>query len=268
MPKKNNLIEIESLNYKSIYNSLSLKLEKGSFYLLASKSSGGKTTLLKIISGLIKADGLIKFNNKDYQELNNNVIYKNIRFISLSIETPFKSNTVENEFFSKLNMLNITDKEKTEIYKEIIKELELGNTLSINPKELNNFDKLKLSIGLSLITKPEIILIDDICYNITKKERKDIQKKLNNLKIKYKLTILITSSNLIPIDYVDKILVLNNGIIELEGDRDNVLKEDSKLNRCNLEVPFIYDLSDKLMDYNLISNTITDIDRMVKALWK
>ena len=47
-----------------------------------------------------------------------------------------------------------------------------------------------------------------------------------------------------------------------------VLKEDTRINRLGLEIPFMVDLSLKLGFYDLLTNIETDMDRMVDTLWK
>ena len=62
--------------------------------------------------------------------------------------------------------------------------------------------------------------------------------------------------------------IINNGKVLLSGSPIEVLKYDNILNKNGLEIPFIIDLSVKMMDYNLIDEPVLDMDRMVDTIWK
>ena len=62
--------------------------------------------------------------------------------------------------------------------------------------------------------------------------------------------------------------IINESTIILEGEPLSVLVKDNILNRIGLEVPFMIDLSVKLQDYNLLTTTELDMERMVEELWK
>lgn len=263
MSKKINLIEIDNLEYKNIFKDLSIKISQSSYNILAGASLSGKTTLLKIIGGLISIDN-IKYNDKNYNEINKKEILNNIKYIDINTNINFKEDNIEDIFMKEL--INLDDKSRK--YKEIIKISEIIDITNKNINELTLFERTKLLIGLSLITNPKLILIDNLCTITSKSERKEIEKILNDINKTYNASILIATPNLIPVEYADNIYVINKGEIVLNGKKEDVLKEDNKLNRYGLDLPFIYDLSAKLIDYNLIQNMIDSQDRMVNALWK
>lgn len=69
----------------------------------------------------------------------------------------------------------------------------------------------------------------------------------------------------------DQLAFLNlifQGKVVMEGVSKEILIRDNILNKIGLKVPFMYDLSVKLMDYNLLGDIELDKDRMVDQLWK
>ena len=66
----------------------------------------------------------------------------------------------------------------------------------------------------------------------------------------------------------DELIVINNKGIVLKGKPIDVLNKDNILNKNGIELPFMYDLSIKLRDYNLVDEIILDQDRMIDKLWK
>ena len=66
----------------------------------------------------------------------------------------------------------------------------------------------------------------------------------------------------------DELIVINKKGIVLKGKPIDVLNKDNILNKNGIELPFMYDLSIKLRDYNLVDEIILDQDRMIDKLWK
>ena len=82
------------------------------------------------------------------------------------------------------------------------------------------------------------------------------------------MTIILTTSSLTETLFSDYLYIINESTIILEGEPLSVLVKDNILNRIGLEVPFMIDLSVKLQDYNLLTTTELDMERMVEELWK
>ena len=82
------------------------------------------------------------------------------------------------------------------------------------------------------------------------------------------LTILVTTNDLYNIVNADKVFVLGDNNILLQGDVLEILKQDNKLTRLGINIPIMIDLSIKLGEYGLLDKIILNTDRMVDVLWK
>ena len=81
------------------------------------------------------------------------------------------------------------------------------------------------------------------------------------------MTIIINSLRLEDIIETDKIIIINNSEVILEGNPIDILQKDNILNKAGIKVPFMIDLSVKLKDYNLIDEVELDMNRMTNKLW-
>lgn len=268
MENKNNIIEIKNLNYKNIFHDFNLSLEKEKFIALAGTNNSGKTTLLKLIGSLISTNKSIYYNNTLIEEINKKELFSEIGVILLEEKMNFIYSSVEEELFNILENLPIEQKEKTKKYQKIIKLLKMENILTEEPNSLTRINKVKLLVATTLISAPKVILIDNICSIITKNETKEILKILETLNKKEKITIIMTTSNLDEVIETDYLYILENGKVAMEGAPLEVLKQDNKINKLGLSIPFMIDLSVKLNDYNVVEDIETDMDRMVDILWK
>ena len=84
---------------------------------------------------------------------------------------------------------------------------------------------------------------------------------------KYDMTVIINSLRLEDVIETDRIVIISNSRIILEGNPIEVLQRDNILNKAGIKVPFMIDLSVKLKDYNLIDEVELDMNRMANKLW-
>ena len=258
----NNYIELNKINYKDILNNFSISFAKNKFYTLTGANSCGKSTLLRLISNEIELIDDINLNDKllsdydkiDYKKKVTLLDERNIEFIEETISNEIKLLLLKNNNYSK----------------EYLKSTLLKYNLYDNRnKKINNLsleEKIYLMFIKKLLSNYEVILIDDI-DNYCDETIMNKIINLINLNKNNKLFIMTIKN----IDYSlesDKLIVINKKGIVLEGNPKDVLNKDNILNKNGIELPFMYDLSIKLRDYNLIDEIILDQDRMIDELWK
>ena len=258
----NNYIELNKINYKDILNNFSISFAKNKFYTLTGANSCGKSTLLRLISNEIELIDDINLNDKllsdydkiDYKKKVTLLDERNIEFIEETISNEIKLLLLKNNNYSK----------------EYLKSTLLKYNLYDNRnKKINNLsleEKIYLMFIKKLLSNYEVILIDDI-DNYCDETIMNKIINLINLNKNNKLFIMTIKN----IDYSlesDKLIVINKKGIVLEGNPKDVLNKDNILNKNGIELPFMYDLSIKLRDYNLVDEIILDQDRMIDKLWK
>ncbi len=266
--KNNELIEIKNLTYKNIFHELNLVLPKDKFISISGTNMSGKTTLIKLLSGLIKTEDSVFYKNIKIEEINKSHYFNEIGIIIPVEKQLFINDTVENELFSILGNIRIEQDEKILQYQKIIKLLDIEGILSQNPNELGKYNRVKLLLASALLSSPRTLFLDNICSDISKNETKDIINILEKINKDEKITIIMSTNNLNEVLTTDYLYILKNGKIEIEGNPIDVLKQDNRLNKIGLEIPFMVDLSVKLNDYSLLDDIILDMDRMVDSIWK
>ncbi len=268
--KNKNIIEVKNLNYKNIFHDFNLNIEDKKITAITGPNNSGKSTIIKVIDTLISTKENVIYNNTPIEKINKTKLFSEIGIVSQEDNILFFNSTVEDELFSILENLKIEQKDKINQYQKIVKLLNLEDILLHSPNELNNFSRIRLLLASTLLTNPKVLLLDDICSLMTKSQTKQILSLLKELNKKEKTTIIITTNDLNDVIELnaDYLYILDQGKIALEGNPLDVLKQDNKINRLGLSIPFMVDLSVKLNDYNLINNIILDMDGMVQELWK
>lgn len=265
-------LEINNLQFsypkKEVFKGLSLTIDEGTFTTFIGNNQSGKTTLIKLICGLLNGNKSIIAG---YAYVSNQRIHDNSKFFGVAfseVDGKFLFDNVYKEMTFPLENLNIpVDKIENKVI-EIAKEFGITEMLDKKIEDLTNSEKQELSVAISLLHDPQVLLLDNAFSMMNKKTKRKIMSILKERIKKDNLTVILTTMNLEEILESDYTYVLHEGEIIMEGTPVSVLKEEKLLNSVGLELPFMIDLSLKLQFYELLDEVVIDMDRMVNILWK
>ena len=173
--------------------SFSIKNE-GDVICLLGPSGIGKTTILRTIAGLEKIDnGSIELNNKILSSKTTNVEPEN-RNISLA----FQDNSLFPHYTVEKNILlgaerNKEKKDKKISLKEIVDLLDIFHILNKYPHQISAGEAQRASLARSLITQPDLLLLDEPLSNVDQSFKEEIQVRLKKILNKLKITTIIVT---------------------------------------------------------------------------
>lgn len=266
------LVIIRNLSFKyadkTILNNLNITIKEGEWVTIAGPNNSGKTTLVKLLSGLLKTNGEITIDNLTLNKENIKKARQIMGIVFENIDNQFINETVRDEMALTLDNLAYDKMEIDNRVNEMAIRLKIDNLLDRDPHLLSGGEKQKVALASALITKPKLLILDDALSMLDFYEREDLLKLLDKIHHEDKITIINVTHNLEGSHLSDRIIVLDKGLILLDGVSNEVLKKDKVFYRIGLEVPFMVDLSIKLYLYGLIKDIVYDIDEMVDLLWK
>jgi len=173
--------------------SFSIKNE-GDVICLLGPSGIGKTTILRTIAGLEKIDnGSIELNNKILSAKTINIEPEN-RNISLA----FQDNSLFPHYTVEKNILlgaerNKGKKDKKISLKEIVDLLDIFHILNKYPHQISAGEAQRASLARSLITQPDLLLLDEPLSNVDQSFKEEIQVRLKKILNKLKITTIIVT---------------------------------------------------------------------------
>lgn len=255
------MIQINDLYYKNVISDLSISFDRNKFYTISGPNRCGKSSLLRIINRNIITDEDIRLDNKsiyDYEELDYKSIIclldQNTKFIMDNVSDIIKFILIKNNIYNK------------DYLKSLLVKYELYDIRNNNIDSLNISQKIYLKFIEYILDDKKIILIDNI-DNYCNTE--DIMKIINIINdLKKSITFIMTINNLEYALESDYLYIIDGSNIVLEGIPFDVLLNDNIINKVGLELPFMFDLSIKLNDYELLNEIVLDMDRMIDKLWK
>ncbi len=267
-----NIIEINHYNFayqtgSAVIQNLDFHVVEGSFTTLVGNTGGGKTTLVKIIAGLLQGTGTVKILGKEVVNSKDGHLSK----IGVILGNPydnFHAKTVLDELIFPLEKKKLKKEDIEKELDDIVSYLKIESLLEKKTAELNCEEAIMVAIAKALISKPILLILDDVFSKVGVLVRKKIISILKGMNLKYHLTILNVTHDINEImDGTDAVL-LYNGKVVLSGTVEEFIKQEKDLKKYHYELPYIVDLSNKLQYYNVIDHPILDIKKMVNAIWK
>lgn len=257
------ILKVENLKYKEILKDVSFSLPNKSFNILIGPNGSGKTTIVNSIRGLIKFDGDISILDYNIKQGNNFDIYKEVGFFL--DEDIILEECVFNELLNLLKNLDYNEEQAKKKIFDKAKKLDIAHLLYKNPNKLFNYEKTVINFLFSIIHEPKLLVIDN---DIETLDEKNKQKILNYIKAQKKLTTLFITNNSEYFYNVDNFIFLEDGKIILTCNIDELVNNEKKLIKCGSKLPFLMDLSNKLVSYELLNSIEPDIEKLVYEVWK
>ncbi|MDP4092905.1 MAG: ABC transporter ATP-binding protein [Bacillota bacterium] len=210
----------KSYNNRSVLNNVNLNIEKGQIYGLIGPSGAGKTTLVKIIVGMEKADsGLIKVLDKNMPNLD---ILQDIGYMSQSDALYTELTGEENlKFFASLFKLKKSD-QKTRM--EYVADLvNLTGELKKKVSHYSGGMKRRLSLAIALIQNPSVLILDEPTVGIDPELRFSIWNELRRLKNTEDKTIIVTTHVMDEAAKCDMLAMIRDGKLLTNGTPENLM---------------------------------------------
>lgn len=205
----------------------SLSIDKGEFVTIIGRSGCGKTTILKMVNGLIQPQqGIIKVHEKNIHKDNLINLRRNIGYaIQGSVLFPHMS--VEKNISYVPRLLNGKDKQKTQqAVHKWMKIVGLDESLKERyPSELSGGQQQRVGIARALAASPDILLMDEPFGAVDEISRSSLQKEIKRIHQQTDMTILFVTHDIREaLNLGTKVLVMKDGHIEQFASPKDILE--------------------------------------------
>ena len=210
---------------KEILNNLKLTFAGGKMTALVGHSGAGKSTILNLIPRFFNVnEGDVKIDEQSIYELKIHSLRKNISLVSQ--DTTLFDDTIKNNIAYanlKASSNDIEEAANLSFASEFIEKLpnKYDTLIGENGVRLSGGEKQRLSIARAMLKKSPIILLDEATSSLDAETEDKIQKAINVL-TKGRTTIVI-AHRLSTILNSDKIYVIDNGMVNSEGNHEELL---------------------------------------------
>ena len=231
-------VRLENINksFGSInaLSNLNLLIKDGEFLVLLGPTGAGKTTTLRIISGLeIPDSGNIFFN----EEQVNNVqpAFRDTSYVFQQYSLYPQYSVYDNLAFPLRSPLRKLDKKTIDDrVHEIARLLKIENKLNNKATQLSGGEMQRVSLGRALVRNPSIYLMDEPLSSLDAKLREELRVELKKIQADLNATILyVTHDQIEATTMADKIGVLKEGILTQVGTPQEIYEEPNSIYVAN-----------------------------------
>jgi len=222
-----NYLEIQNLHmdYENISIDFSATLEKGKTLAIVGHSGSGKSTILRMIAGLLPSgkNAKIHLDNKDITKLP-----PNKRDIGMVFQSPclFEHlKIIDNATFA-LDCKGISKKQRQEIGKDWLNRFGLDSMENRLPHTLSGGEAQRVSLVRTLIAEPKVVLFDEPFSALDAPLRKKLTADLSTWQKELGFTAILVTHDIEEAKKLgDKIIVMKAGKMIWEGKPEDFVEE-------------------------------------------
>ena len=256
--EENTSMEVKALD------DISLDIYNDEFIGIIGHTGSGKSSLVQVMNGLIKANGgevTYKGENIQDKSFDKKRLHLDVGLVFQYPESQlFEETVLKDVMFGPLNK-GMSEEEAKEAAKEALEMLGIGeNYYNDSPFELSGGEKRRIAIAGVLAMNPEIIILDEPTAGLDPMSRNNLLNSLKRLQTDKEKTIIIVSHNMEDMaNYVERLIVMNDGRVVFDDIKRNVFKYVGQLEQIGLDVPEVTKAMNVLKErnYNVSGNALT-----------
>jgi energy-coupling factor transport system ATP-binding protein len=275
----NNMVECKDLVYKYAGNEgepgkiavdgVNLAVRKGEFLVVLGRNGSGKSTLAKHVNALLLpsggkmyVDGLDTSDAKDLWNIRNKagMVFQNP-------DNQIVATIVEEDVAFGPENLGVEPSEIRRRVDDSLKKVDMFDYRRHAPHLLSGGQKQRIAIAGILAMRPECIVFDEPTAMLDPSGRKEVMRTIKDINKNFGITIILITHFMEEAAQADRIIVMDQGSIILEGTPREIFSQVPVMKRIGLDVPQVTELAYELKNSGIgIDSNILSIDEMVNAL--
>ena len=222
-----------------VLNDFNLKIEQGSFVAILGHNGSGKSTVAKLTNGILTADeGEIVVDGIKAE--NDDSIYSIRRKVGMVFQNPdnqIVSSIVEEDVAFGVENLGIEPSECRKRVDEALKTVNMYDYRLRTPSKLSGGQKQRVAVAGIIAMKPKCIVLDEPTAMLDPSGRKEVLDTIIKLNKQENITILLITHYMDEAVLADRVVVMDDGKIKLDGTPREVFSNPEKMDELSLEVP-------------------------------
>ncbi len=227
---------------KQALKDINLVIHDGEFIGLIGHTGSGKSTLIQHLNGLIKAtSGTVYVNGEDIYDKDYSM--KGLRSkVGLVFQYPehqlFETTVLKDVEFGPKN-LGLSQLEVQYRSFDALKQVGIGeDLLDVSPFDLSGGQKRRVAIAGVLAMQPEVLILDEPTAGLDPKGRDEILDRIARIHKERGITVILVSHSMEDVaNYVQRIIVMNDGEVALDDVPKHVFRYAKELDSIGLAVP-------------------------------
>ena len=259
--------EIEDAR-KAVQN-VSFTINEGEWISIVGHNGSGKSTMVKIISGLLfPQDGEVRVMKNKLSEENLWETRTQIGMVFQNPDNQFVGATVQDDVAFALENNGVPHDEMVNRVHTALKQVKMDSFLNHEPHHLSGGQKQRVAIAGALAMRPKILILDEATAMLDPQGRAEVLNTVQELRKETGLTVLSITHDVEEALLADRLLFMNDGKKYAEGSPQEVFSLGNKLVEFGLELPFAMRMTQllKTNGVKLVGEHMTE-EELVNDLW-
>ena len=230
---------------KKIYEHLNLELHKGEKIALIGSNGAGKSTMMKLMTGLIKPnEGQIYLKEMSAHETKPEQLSKHVSMVYQNPEDMFIKDSIEADIAYAMQVRNVENwQEKTTALLERFRLMDLKDR---DGRLLSGGQMRRASLAIGVALRPEILLLDEPTANLDIATRKEIMRTLKDMEDVTDTVMIATHDMQLVSEWAERIIVLYQGHVIADGSRNEIFGNKEVVEKVGIRPPEIFSMGKAL----------------------
>ena len=250
-----------------VIKDVSFEIPKGSYTTIVGHNGSGKSTIAKLLIGLLKAkSGEIKILGNTLNEENVYSLRNHVGIVFQNPDNQFIGSTVADDIAFGLENHCVPQEQMQAIIEDVAARVNMSNFLDSEPTKLSGGQKQRVAIAGILAIAPDIIIFDESTSMLDPQGKASINEQIQKLHDERNITILSITHDMEEVAQSEYVIVLKDGKVEMQGTPKQIFENKGKLKEMKLELPFALSFSEKLKNEGIFKDSYCTLDEVVNEL--
>lgn len=246
------IVEVKNLEFSYDQQNLAVKgasfsVEKGTYTTIVGHNGSGKSTVAKLISGLLeKKSGDIIIDGLELNEENLQKIRGKIGIVFQNPDNQFIGSTVRDDIAFGLENHCVPQENMDEIIDAYSARVGMTEYLNSEPARLSGGQKQRVAIAGVLAMKPQILIFDEATSMLDPQGKDEIKKVIMDIHKESGLTILSITHDIDEVTASDYVIAMHEGQVAMTGTPQEIFRNRKKLKEIQLDLPFSLKMEEAL----------------------
>lgn len=265
-------VEVSHLSFSydgrnDVIKDVSFEIPKGSYTTIVGHNGSGKSTIAKLLIGLLKAkSGEIKILGNTLNEENVYSLRNHVGIVFQNPDNQFIGSTVADDIAFGLENHCVPQEQMQAIIEDVAARVNMSDFLDSEPTKLSGGQKQRVAIAGILAIAPDIIIFDESTSMLDPQGKASINEQIQKLHDERNITILSITHDMEEVAQSEYVIVLKDGKVEMQGTPKQIFEHKGKLKEMKLELPFELSFSEKLKNEGIFKDSYCTLDEVVNEL--
>ena len=268
-------VSVKNLTYSyskdtPVIKGISFSINKGEYVSIVGHNGCGKSTLCKLLVGLLeKSGGEIFIEDKELNKDNLIDIRNKVAIVFQNPDNQFIGATVEDDIAFSLENKNTPREEMLVKVKEAASKVGMLDYLTKEPSYLSGGQKQRVAIADALIRNPDILILDEATSMLDPSGKAEILDLILKMKLDNPdLTVISITHDIEEAYLSDRVLLLHEGVLVLDTSPKDLFENKTLIEQYDLTVPFRVELKNRLKELGYDVSDKSSLEELGELLWQ